>query len=221
MSFKAIHKPEENHEAWLMTYADFITLMAGFFILILSICEPKTEKMEKMVDGITSGFVKNTIEKPFKALYQDFQLIIEDNAVELQVAATYTTDGVTLDMASSSLFSPGSAELQPDSLPMLKDMVLSIQQMKLKEYLVEIEGHTDDSPLPVGAKFASNWELSAARSARVVRYFIEQGIEPTKLKVSAFADTRPKVPNLDAQGQAIFENQEQNRRVMVNIKRVL
>lgn len=221
MSFKAVHKPEENHEAWLMTYADFITLMASFFILLLSVCEPKTEKMEKVLDGITSGFVQNMIEKPFKILYQDFQLIIEDNAVELQVAATYTTDGVSLDIAASNLFTPGSAELHPDSTPLLKDMAMSIQQMKLKDFVVEVEGHSDNSPVPVGSTFASNWELSAARSARIVRFFIEQGIEATRLRVAAFADTRPKVPNLDAQGKPIFENQEQNRRVMVNIKRML
>lgn len=221
MSFHKVHKPEENHEAWLMTYADFITLMASFFILIISISEPKKEKMEKMVEGISSGFIQNVIEKPFKTLYQDFQIIIEENAVELQVAASYTSDGVQLDIASSNLFAPGSADIRPDSVPMLKAMVQSIEQMKLKDYLVEVEGHTDDTALPKGALFATNWELSAARAARVVRFFIEQGISPNRLKVAAFADTHPKVPNLDAQGNPIAENREQNRRVMINIKRAL
>ena len=46
MAMKRRHKPEENHEAWLMTYADFITLMASFFVIIISISEPKKEKIE-------------------------------------------------------------------------------------------------------------------------------------------------------------------------------
>ncbi len=219
--FKKHVKHEENHEAWLMTYADFITLMASFFVLIISVSEPKTEKLQDVAQGIASGFVENMIELPFKTLYEDFQLIIEDNAVELQVAAEYTTDGVQLDIASSTIFSPGSAEIRPDSVQMLKELAISIQEMELKDYTIVVEGHTDDTGLPKGSAFASNWELSAARAARIVRFLIEQGIEPTKMQAVAFADTRPKVPNLDTQNNPIFENREQNRRVMINIKRVL
>lgn len=216
---KKRHKPEENHEAWLMTYADFITLMASFFVLIISVSEPKTEKLQDIANGLAAGFVENMIELPFKTLYEDFQLIIEDNAVELQVAAEYTADGVQLDIASSAIFDPGSVEIRPDAAQMLKELAISIQEMDLKEYTLVVEGHTDDTP-PGGA-FASNWEISALRAARIVRFLIEQGIEPEKLQASGFAETRPKVPNLDMQNNPIPENREQNRRVMIDIRRVL
>lgn len=222
MSFKAVHKPEENHEAWLMTYADFITLMASFFVLIISISEPKTEKMEAVIQGVSSGFTQDMIEMPFKKLYQDFQLIIEDNAVELQVATEYTDDGLQLDIASSSVFAPGSAEIKPEGLQMMKELAISIQELSLEDYRVEVEGHTDDTPLPPNAGiYPSNWELSSARAARIVRFLIEQGMPPHRLVALGYGDTRPKVPNVDNNGKPIPENRELNRRVIVNIKRIL
>jgi chemotaxis protein MotB len=220
MSFKAFHKPEENHEAWLMTYADFITLMAAFFVLIISVCEPKQEKLDAVVEGLTSGFMQDMIETPFKQLFQDFELIIEDNAVELQVAPTYTKQGVMLDIASSAIFNAGSTEIRADAIPMLKEVATSIQALKLKDYVIEVEGHTDDTPTAKGSHFTSNWELSALRSARIVRFFIEQGVAPEKMAVLGFANTRPKVPNLDNSGNPIPENREQNRRVIIQIKRL-
>lgn len=220
MGMKRRHKHEENHEAWLMTYADFITLMASFFVIIISISEPKKEKVEGVIQGLSAGFVQNMVELPFKTLFEDMQLIIEDNAVELQVAVEYTSEGVQLDLAASAIFNAGSAEIRPDSVQMLKDMAISIQEMNLKDFTIDVEGHTDDTPISGGA-FASNWELSAARSARIVRFLIEQGIAPEKLKAVAYAETRPKAPNLDAQGNPIEENREQNRRVILQVKRVL
>ncbi len=221
MGMKKRHKHEENHEAWLMTYADFITLMASFFVIIISISEPKKERVEAAIQGLAAGFVQNRVELPFKTLFEDFQLIIEDNAVELQVATEYTRDGVRLDLGATAIFNAGSAEIRPDAVQMLKDMAISVQEMSLKDYTIEVEGHTDDTPIPAGGAYATNWELSAARSARLVRFLIEQGIAPEKLKASAFAETRPKVPNLDSLGNPIEDNREQNRRAILNIKRVL
>lgn len=63
------------------------------------------------------------------------------------------------------------------------------------------------------AQFPSNWELSAARASSVVRYFIELGIKPSRLKAAGYADTKPKVPNKDIFNEGIPENRAQNRRV--------
>ncbi|MBT5495044.1 MAG: OmpA family protein [Alphaproteobacteria bacterium] len=77
---------------------------------------------------------------------------------------------------------------------------------------MDVEGHTDDVPIRT-ARFPSNWELSASRASSVVRYFIEQGIKPSRLKAAGYADTKPKLPNKDIFDEGIPENREKNRRV--------
>ena len=67
--------------------------------------------------------------------------------------------------------------------------------------------------------FPSNWELSANRATNIVKFFIDKGVNPGKLRASGFADSRPKVPNLDSDGNPIPLNQAQNRRVEIYIEK--
>ncbi len=209
---------DADGDGWLSTYADCVTLLLCFFIILLSVSEPKIDKFEAITEGMSSGFVTDMIELPFKSLYDDFQLIIEGNAVELDVAAEYTDKGVKLDIGSGALFNVGSAILKAQSMPMINELVVSIKEMDMENYYVEIEGHTDDVPIKSN-QFASNWELSAMRAAGVARVMISQGIEKHRMKMAAFADVKPKVDNLDVQGNPILENRTLNRRIVVHIIR--
>lgn len=76
---------------------------------------------------------------------------------------------------------------------------------------VEVEGHTDNIPPSTGCGFPSNWELSAARSASVVRFLIEQGLDPNIFTAVGYADTRPLAPNTSALGRSM------NRRIEINL----
>ena len=205
-------------DEWLGTYADCVTLLLCFFVILLSVSEPKVDKFEAISEALASGFVTDMIELPFKSLYDDFQVIIEGYAVELDVAAEFTDQGVRLDIGSSALFNPGSATMLAKALPMLQEMVVAIEEMNLNDYRVEIEGHTDDIPIK-NSKFASNWELSALRAAGVTRVLINEGIEKSRMQMAAFADVRPKVDNVDAQGYPIRENQALNRRIVIHVIR--
>jgi len=112
--------------------------------------------------------------------------------------------GVTLRVRGQLLFEPGGAELRPESLALLDEV---IRLTKAYPYDLMIEGHTDDRPVGPGA-FRSNWELSAARAISTLRYFEEVGrIAPERLAAAGYAGTRPLVPNRDAHSRAI------NRRV--------
>src|SRR3546814_3171177 len=79
-------------------------------------------------------------------------------------------------------------------------------------YFIDVEGHTDDVPIKT-ERFPSNWELSTARAAGVVRYFIELGLVPERLKASGYADVKPKLPNRDLYGEGIPENRAATRRI--------
>jgi chemotaxis protein MotB len=99
----------------------------------------------------------------------------------------------------------------------LTDLSGIIQGLGENDYIVEVEGHTDNVPIST-ATFPSNWELSSLRAVNVAKLLETVGVKKSQLSAIAYADTRPKQPNLDAGGVPIPENQAVNRRVVVHVK---
>ena len=86
--------------------------------------------------------------------------------------------------------------------------------------MIEVEGHTDDDPIPKDNKhFNSNWDLSAIRATGIVEILNASGINIKKLKPIGRAETDPIVPNRDEEGNVILANRAQNRRVEININK--
>lgn len=210
---------EAESEEWLTTYADSITLLLCFFVILLSMSEPKTDKFEELSQAFASGFVQDMIEMPFQTAYEDFQVLIEDNMVERSVSVEFTADGLMLDLDSENLFASGTAELKPEAAAMMDKVAETIVYLELPDYEVVVEGHTDDVPIETPAH-PSNWELSGDRASRIVRLLEDKGIEHSRLRAYAYADTRPKVPNKDEYDAPIPENRALNRRVVIRINRV-
>ncbi len=146
---------------------------------------------------------------------------IVDN-LKSQGAADFeqNSDRITsLEMSSAAFFDSGSATLSPAGKAILHDVAENLKSEKFKDYQVTVEGHTDDAPINTPL-FPSNWELSTARAAAVVRFFLEEGISAQKLRAAGYADTFPKVSNRDENGKAIPENQAQNRRVVIKLEKI-
>jgi chemotaxis protein MotB len=122
-------------------------------------------------------------------------------------------------MASETFFASGSADLSPSGRNILAGVAEQIVQPRYAGYTVTVEGHTDDNPIAT-ALFPSNWELSAARAAAVVRFLAERGVDSTRLRAAGFADSLPLAANRDSSGRAIPENQARNRRVVIRLERV-
>jgi flagellar motor protein MotB len=125
----------------------------------------------------------------------------------------------TVNMSSATFFPSGAATISAAGASVLADVAERLKSDELRDYLITVEGHTDDAPIAT-AQFPSNWELSTARAAAVVHFFLDQGIPATKLRAAGYADTFPKLPNRDAQGHAIPENQAQNRRVVIKLEKL-
>ena len=125
----------------------------------------------------------------------------------------------TLEMSSAAFFDSGSATLSESGKGILKDVARKIGSDAYKDYQVTVEGHTDDSPIKTPL-FPSNWELSTARASAVVHYFLQSGIAPQRLRAAGYADTFPKLPNRDATGNPVPENQAQNRRVVIKLEKI-
>jgi chemotaxis protein MotB len=133
------------------------------------------------------------------------------------MSASLSPYGLKIELSSNSLFNSGSADVKGSMQSSLTDLSGIIQGLGEEDYIVEIEGHTDNVPIKT-AKFPSNWELSSLRAVNVAKLFESMGVEKNQLSAIAYADTRPKLPNLDSNGTAIPENQATNRRVVVHVK---
>lgn len=114
---------------------------------------------------------------------------------------------VEVEIRTDILFPSGSAEIEPDAVSVLERLA---GILLARTYPVRVEGHTDDRPIHT-VQFPSNWELSAARAARIVRLFEGHGIPPTRLLVAGFGEHRPAADNATAEGR------NRNRRIAIVI----
>jgi len=125
----------------------------------------------------------------------------------------------TLQISSAAFFGSGYATISGAGISILRDVAVTLKSDRYAGYNISIEGHTDDAPIST-AQFQSNWELSTARAAAVVRFFLEQGIPARKLTAAGYADTFPIAPNRNADGTVNPDNQARNRRVVIKLERI-
>ena len=147
MSFHNKKHKVEDLEQWLMTYADMITLLLCFFVIIVSMSEPKKERFEQFKESMLNKFSTLQVETPFTSVFQQVSVMIEENQKERDMSIVETDKGLEMELSSSSFFGPGSAEIKPEMLPLLQQMGKSILDMKYKNYVIEVEGNTDNSPI--------------------------------------------------------------------------
>ena len=214
------HEPED--EGWLITFADMAVLLMCFFVLMFSLSNPDKTDFDLISKALQDeGFSSKQgvpTEDPFEILKTQLSMSLGASGYDKYVAVDASKATIEVEMASSAFFQPGSAKFSSAALPMLKLMSEQVLPLAKKDVIIEIDGHTDDEPIK-SEQFPSNWELSAARSANMVRYFIAQGFPANKLRAVGLADTQPKAPNRDARGNAISANQELNRRVVMKMLR--
>jgi len=125
----------------------------------------------------------------------------------------------TLQIGSAAFFSSGSAVLSNAGKAILGDVAGTLESREFAAYHITIEGHTDDTPIST-PQFQSNWELSAARAAAVVRFLLDLGVPAGKLTASGYADTVPILPNRNFDGTVIPDNQAKNRRVVIRLEKI-
>jgi len=212
---------DEGLPGWMATFADMVTLLLCFFVLLLSFAEQSEEKYRDALGSIKGAFgVKevraisdqmalfNTSSEATKEMASqishDERLIlgvvmrikslIEDTDAEIKEGAGVTADrdGVVFSANSSAMFEPNSAVLKPKAREVLDSVIKVLKDYKLN---LVVRGHTDNRPIST-PKFPSNWELSAARAAVALDYILQKGdIEISRAKAVGYADTRPAAPN--------------------------
>ncbi len=214
-----IKTSDAGEDDWLVTYADAITLLMAFFVIMFSVSEPNTEKFERVTKGMVETLSHEAVPSRFADLQKDLRSAAEDSGDQAQVDTT--TRGLTFQFQSGKMFAPGSAEILPEAFPLLDRVAQNLTLFGNTNYKVTVEGHTDDVPINTPT-YPSNWELSAARASAVVRFFLSRNLQANRFRAVGLADTdSPRnAPMYNRNtGEPIPENREDNRRVVVKIER--
>ncbi len=217
--FRSKKSHTEDGESWLMSYADMITLLLCFFVIFVSTSEPKEDQLAAATRGMQARFGTVDLTTPFQGAFRDIQGVIDRNEAALAMSVEKTEKGLLIEISSSTYYAPNSAEFKPEQIPLLVEMMEGLKADIFKEYSIVVEGHTDDIEPKNGGFYPTNWELSSARASRMVRFFIDNGFDPKRMKAIGLAGSHPKVPNLDTQGNPIEINREKNRRVVIKLER--
>lgn len=241
-------RPEEpeNHERWLVSYADFITLLFAFFVVMYSISsvnEGKYKVLSQALVGVFSdpdrsvrpipiGEERPLTTKPAQPLVSDSDQseaalgeavdplqAIADNVREAfgdlirsdQLTVRGNELWIEIELKSNLLFGSGDA-MPSDMAFSIVDKVAKI--LKPFDNPIHVEGFTDNLPIST-AQYPTNWELSTARAASMVRMMAMEGIDPRRLAAVGYGEFQPVADNATADGRG------RNRRVVLVISRNL
>jgi len=209
---------EEDGEAWLISYADLMTLLFGLFVVLFSFSKPDAEKFEvlrKEASKSLKGDYKNT----FDAVNVKLTQVMRELKLDRQVTIKENIEGLAITSEGTLFFESGSSLLKEEADALMRQIALVLKQQSENVKIV-VEGHTDDSPIATKL-FPSNWELSSARAGTVVRLLENTGISKNYLRPIGLADIEPLVPNRDSSGTPITENQAKNRRIVIRVQKQL
>jgi chemotaxis protein MotB len=242
-------QPEEheNHERWLVSYADFITLLFAFFVVMYSISSLNEGKYkilsealvgvfnetDRSVKPIPIGEPRPVTTKPVQPLVKDSEEtdagIAQNSSDPLQAIANDVRDAfgdliksdqmtvrgnelwIEVELNSSLLFGSGDAMPSDKAFAIIEKVAKIIKPF---DNPIHVEGFTDDQPIST-AQYPTNWELSSARSASIVRMLAMDGINPARMASVGYGEFQPVASNATAEGRG------RNRRVVLVISRNL
>ncbi len=205
MSRKPKHEEHENHERWLVSYADFITLLFAFFVVMYATNQTDPTKAKAVEEGIEDAFSKSLPQMMRDWLQmEDSKGFLDNHTFSVDVVSDpfaettkRTLDGsltdhtvqigfveqdLTLTPPTRHHFAPASAELHPSAFGYLARLATALDGVEAK---VQVIGHADAAPLVGHSAWFDNWDLASARATAAVRYLVGQGMNPEMLEASA------------------------------------
>ena len=198
---------------WMITYADMMTLLLVFFVMLFAFSEIKEDKFRRVIRSFRSYFGSEAEVQPrvrpedrAAALLERLRIRMDLRVGTLgeNVFIATTPEGLRITVAGKLLFNSGEAEVTDDGKKVLGDLALMIKGYNNR---IEIRGHTSSVPLPDGSPYADNWELSWQRARNVATYLVEQGVSEHIFKMTAMSKYDPIDVNIKESGRIL------NRRV--------
>jgi len=237
---KKLLEEDENLDRWMVSYADFITLLFAFFVVMYAVSNINQAKFEEVTESLVHAFnteprslkpiqvgeisrdnKDDVIETPKKADagntdISDNNLSIMADKMEAEMMQLINEDQITVRRSDQWLeVEINSGILFPSGSIQLVESSRPVLR-KIARILaphanpVNVEGFTDNVPIST-VTFPSNWELSASRAATVVHLFSKQGVEPSRMSAIGYGEFRPVASNSTAQGR------RKNRRVVIAV----
>ncbi|HUW00005.1 MAG TPA: flagellar motor protein MotD [Gallionella sp.] len=230
----------DNHDRWLVSYADFVTLLFAFFVVMYSISSVNQKKYKTFSDSLSIAF-SNQPNASLTTIVPSDQdqllkaLVDKRTAREVEQQRRMQERMNNLAGGLKRVLLPLIKQHQVDITTTKRGVVIDIRASSLfktgeadiqpgalgvlrkvaaelnnEKLPIEVEGYTDDIPIKT-AQFPSNWELSSARASSVVRMMIDNGVSSERLAAVGLASNHPLVPNDSP------ENRDRNRRVSITI----
>lgn len=226
MARKKKQEPEylPDTESWMGTFADLVSLMLTFFILIISMStldqtglSDISSYFTKAVSVLNAG-AKTEIQmiKPFElqhlvtprelmlAMRQNSRVILAHSTLEHKVNTIILKNHLILRIGDAVLFKPGRAKLDPQHIKALKRLA---RMLATSPGYIRIEGHTATSRMPENSPWPDPWSLSLARAASVLHVLENGGVNPIRLSIAGYGPSRPVSTNATPFGRT------RNRRV--------
>jgi len=216
---------------WMVTFADLMSLLFALFVLLVSFATFDEVKFELNAGPMREAFNVAGNEKvevnlgstsilmgkpqPIDRTEQRKELVLQrlsigllDEVAKKMVEIEERDKGVLIRFPNATAFGSGGAELSDNAYTALDKVIDTLRGGKESIY---ISGHTDDVPIST-ERFRSNWDLSSARAASVVHYFLDQEIPKSRITAQGLADSRPLAIN------DTVENRAKNRRVEIFVE---
>lgn len=236
MGRKAKHEEHVNHERWLVSYADFITLLFAFFVVMFAVSQVDSNKVGRFAESVRSASRWQIFEEEMKG---PVPVMADESGAQAEMrtdsngksgekmAELYGRIRERLESTLGEGIEAGRIKLLegPDGLIIrLRDSAYfpsgsaQIREEHKRDLQavaegirgimspIRIEGHTDSTPIK-NSIYRSNWDLSAARAASVLAFFTAHDISEQNMSIVGYADRRPVAPNTDDEGRG------RNRRV--------
>ena len=244
MARRRAQEEPENHERWLVSYADFITLLFAFFVVMYSISSLNEGKYKILTESLVGIFnqpdravkpIPIGEERPRTTLTEklpseELSGPLDEQPLDPLESIMRSMRGAFADLIDSKQLTVRGNELwveielnssllfpSGDALP--NDRAFDLLE-KVAGILapfanpIHVEGFTDNLPIST-AKYPTNWELSAARAGSVVRMLAADGVAPERLAAVGYGEFQPIADNATAEGRA------RNRRVVLVVSRNL
>jgi chemotaxis protein MotB len=226
--------PRVGADRWLVSYADFTTLLLAFFMALYTVSDVNPARLAAAQKSLRAAFESPeavadppavAADQPPKSDSVGHAVAAKQAAaakaldqvrerIEQELAGAITAGqlelgaddrGLVLSLPESATFPVASADVTSTAQSVIDRVATTLEPI---DVAVRIEGHTDDTPIRT-ARYSSNWELSTARASAVVARFIAQRMDPRRLSAAGYGEFHPRASNATAEGRA------SNRRVDV------
>lgn len=203
-------RSRDHEEAWLLSYADLITNLLLFFVVLLTAANISKGRMQQIVKSISGEESPQSLS----AIRKEIEEEIAKRQLQEMIRTAETADGLELSLNAGVVFDSGKANIRKEHESTVGSM-LQLLTPYAGKYSFAVEGHADVVPMS-GGQFSTNWDLSAARAIVVRQRLEDVGISRERVRVEGYADTKP-LPEAEIAGLDNEQRLARHRRVVVRI----